>query len=127
MNIEDEVRRLVDIEAIRNQLALYGHLADGPDSDAYGAIFTEDGELNVFGTPVTPRAAIVELHRANVEMDKGPGHVTVNSVVTVDGDTARVRSYMRDASMKYDDEWQRIDGTWLIRRREITVAESAAS
>ena len=122
MNIEDEVRRLADIEAIRNQLALYGHLADGPDSEAYGALFTEDGELNVFGTSVTPREAIVELHRSNLEMDKGPGHVTVNSVITVDGDTATVSSYMRDASMKYVDEWWRVDGAWLIHRRQIIAA-----
>lgn len=121
MNIEDEVRRLADIEAIRNQLALYGHLADGTDSEAYGALFTEDGELNVFGNAIAPRSAIVELHRANADMDKGIGHVTVNSVIEVDGDTARARSYMHNRTMTYADDWRRVDGSWLIHRREISA------
>jgi hypothetical protein len=119
MDVERELRRLIDIEAIRNRIALYGHLADGDDSQGFGALFAEDGVLE-WDRPYAGRAAITALHAANVGKapGAGQGHVTVNSVIEVDGDTATARSYANGGA-QYHDQWRRVGDAWLIQRRVV--------
>jgi hypothetical protein len=73
-----------------------------------------------------PRAEISELHAANVgkALGAGHGHVTVNSVIEVDGDTATARSYANAAGAQYLDQWRRVGGAWLIERRVVVFRQT---
>jgi hypothetical protein len=124
MDVERELQRLIDIEAIRSRMALYCHLSDSDDSRGYGELFTEDGVLE-WERPYVGRAEIAELHAANLKaaLRAGQAHVTTNIVIEVDGDSASARSYANAAGWQYHDRWRRVGGAWLIARRVVVMPE----
>jgi uncharacterized protein (TIGR02246 family) len=120
-DLERLVRPLADELELRNMVARAGWAADGDDSEAFAALFVEDGVFVLYGRPVSPRSAIAAMHAAGAKR-RGPestGHATVNVVVEVDGDRAHVKSYLNDARTRYLDDWIRVDGRWLLERREL--------
>ena len=84
------LRRLEDLEEIRQMFVDYGHHLDAGDVEAYAALFADDGEL-LLG-PVgraKGRAAIVELMtRVRASATTTSFHLVTNPIVRLDGDRA---------------------------------------
>ncbi len=125
-------RAVVDELQIRRALAEYCQLCDDGDFDALLARFTPDATFCFGARIVQGRAAL----RSWFEVTQSPArrgkHITANALVDVDGDRAEVRSdfvflTLTDRVLRplvtgrYRDEFRRIDGVWLIGRREATT------
>ena len=132
-----------DRAAIEELMARYLFAIDYSDWDAYVATFAEDGELE-FASGVSKgreaiRAAVTRfaggIGRAYHTEDGRPAilrHVIVQSSIRVEGDRAWGRSLWLEMAnhgpgdtMKmgtygiYEDEFTRVDGRWLIARRNV--------
>ena len=122
MSVDDEL-------GIRRTLAAYCHLIDDGDFHRLVQEFTPDGTF-AFGPKVaTGRDALVAWFDENHPPHRRGKHVTVNTVVDVDGDRASARSdfvFLRhidgaltiEAAGRYRDRLVRIDGRWMIVRRD---------
>lgn len=112
---------MIDNEAIRGVIAEYALRLDTDDLDGCLALFTADAEYLVFGKTLDPERVRRMFQRA----PKGI-HLTGASSIAVDGSTATARTQvlfvesgnhtMRPAL--YDDEFVKVDGNWLFRRRQ---------
>jgi uncharacterized protein (TIGR02246 family) len=125
---------LEEKDAIREVLAQYCFALDDGRFDDMAACFTEDGTWHTFFGQATGRKAIAEFaaglraHRAGAA-PRAIHHVT-NIVITLDGDTAQVRSNWTTVQNSpqgpkigsggaYDDDMAKIGGRWLFRYRTI--------
>ena len=134
--VDDEllarVRRLEDLDAIRQVFVDYGHHLDRGDLDAYAELFAEDGEvlLGPMGR-ARGRAEIRELMgRATGSSAGRSWHLITNPVIDLDGDRATaevmwtvvVRGEDGEAVLsmlgRHRDVLVRRDGRWLFQRRE---------
>lgn len=124
---------LDDKDAIREVMARYCFALDDGRFADMAALFTEDGTWHTFFGKATGRQAIADFaaglraHRA--ENPRAIHHVT-NIVITLDGDTARVRSNWTTVQNApqgpkigsggaYDDDMVKLDGRWYFRYRTI--------
>ncbi|HYD23675.1 MAG TPA: nuclear transport factor 2 family protein [Croceibacterium sp.] len=132
-----------DRAEIEDLMARYLFAIDYFDWDAYVATFAEDGELEFASGTSRGREAI---RKAVTDFSAGIGrfyhtedgqpatlrHVILQSVIRVEGDRAWARSLWVEMAnhgpgdtMKmgtygiYEDEFARIDGRWLIARRNV--------
>jgi uncharacterized protein (TIGR02246 family) len=123
--------------AVRNVLARVAQYADGPDVDAYVALFTPDAAWEMPGAPRQGHAEIragSEERRAAGQI--GPGsntrHVVSTVAVRVYEDHAVADSvwqfYAATASSPrlalmgtYHDDLVRVGGEWKLARRQITI------
>ncbi|HXC60025.1 MAG TPA: nuclear transport factor 2 family protein [Steroidobacteraceae bacterium] len=138
-------RRLHDDRAeIEDLLSRYVFALDWQEPERYGDTFTTDGVLIWAGGTVTGRAAIVEemrkaraadTDRRHSEPPQRPWrrrHFTTNLALRVAGDHATGRSYWFEfnddnadrkayvgAYGHSEDEFERVDGQWLFKRRQI--------
>jgi hypothetical protein len=142
--LEARIKELEDDRAIREVLARYGYNADGCRDEAYIALYTDDGVMNLTVGPGTPHYKGVMVWKGKDELrqfitDPGahhrPGfyghsmHVQGNNIVThIDGDQAVVNSYSivlhdDDGNLRLqsagNNQWQlkKVDGQWLIQER----------
>jgi hypothetical protein len=119
-----------DHEAIRNLMARSCHHADAAETEAYVALYTPDGSLDL-GLGAGPMRGHDAL-RAFAER-RTPGaslHLSVNPIIEVDGDRATAASYVvvlggnDDPAVRlagrYVDELHKIDGAWLFASRVLT-------
>lgn len=119
-----------DDAAIRRLLATYCHAYDDGRTDDFAALFTQDAQFTVMGVTHSGRAAI----RENIGAWKPgtpPGqHVTYNTVLDIDGDTATAStdfSYLQQSEEglrvvqagRYLDELVRDGDIWRFRSRTI--------
>ena len=126
------LRRLEDLEAIRQVFVDYGHHLDRGDLDAYTALFAEDGEL-LLGPMgrARGRAEIRELMgRATASSVGRSWHLITNPIIELDGDRAtaevmwtvvgRAEDERAVLSMlgRHRDVLVRRDGRWQFQRRE---------
>jgi 3-phenylpropionate/cinnamic acid dioxygenase small subunit len=124
-------------EAIRNLLGRYCELMDAAAWGEVGTMFT-DAELVGPDARViaSGRDAVAELYRRGTQLHAGSPrtrHVTANSIVEVDGDTATARSsYVVFQGVdafalqpiitgRYADAFARTDGAWRFARRQFFV------
>ncbi|GAF42233.1 nuclear transport factor 2 family protein [Rhodococcus wratislaviensis] len=127
--LEERIRRLEDLEAIRHLDAQYcRHLDDG-NWDALMDLFTDDGEFDGLSNPKGKsemRAFFAGL---------APGgltafwHFITNLEIDLDGDRATVRSFLWQpcvsdgnasiAAGRYTDEAVKVDGRWLYRVKQV--------
>lgn len=130
---EGRIRRLEDIEAIRNLIASYGPLADSGDAEGVAALWSENGSYDVGGFGVsTGRQAIVALIAGDTHkalMAKGCAHVLSPHHVRLDGSTAVATGYstvFRKNGEAYEawrvsaNRWElarQPDGSWLVNLR----------
>jgi hypothetical protein len=132
-----------DRAEIEDLMARYLFAIDYFDWDAYVATFAEDGELEFASGKSVGREAI---RKAVTDFSKGIGrfyhtedgqmailrHVILQSSIRVEGDRAWARSLWLEMAnhgpgdtMKmgtyglYEDEFKRVDGHWLIARRNV--------
>ena len=124
---------LEEKDAIREVMARYCFALDDGRFADMAALFTEDGTWQTFFGKATGRKAIAEFaaglraHRA--ENPRAIHHVT-NIVITLDGDTAKVRSNWTTVQNSpegpkigsggaYDDDMVKVGGEWFFRHRTI--------
>ncbi len=116
--------------AIIARTASYCHALDLGDGDAYAANFTEDGVLEgPFDNLREGREEISAMLAGRPRQPRPQSRqLTYNSVVDGDGDRATSVCYataMRVEAAetiwvgRYQDQLQKVDGTWLFERRKI--------
>ena len=124
---------LEEKDAIREVMARYCFALDDGRFPDMAALFTEDGTWQTFFGKATGRKAIAEfaagLRAHRTDNPRAIHHVT-NIVITLDGDTAKVRSNWTTVQNApegpkigsggaYDDEMVKIGGQWYFRYRTI--------
>jgi uncharacterized protein (TIGR02246 family) len=125
---------LEEKDAIREVLALYCFALDDGRFADMAALFTEDGTWHTaFGT-ATGRPAIADFAAGLRAHRSGPApraiHHVTNVVITLNGDSATVRSNWTTVQNApegpkigsggaYDDDMVKMGGKWLFRYRTI--------
>lgn len=127
--VEQRLRRLEDLEAIRALQGEYCRLLDSADWYGLSRLFTEDGEFIGLDTA----RGHDELRDFFAGLAEGGltamWHYITNVEIELDGDTARVRSALwqpcvldgvaQIAAGRYVDSLLRRDGRWLIRSKQV--------
>ena len=135
---------LEDRLAIFDLIARYSHTIDGRDYDAWVNCFVPEGTLvSAMGTSSghsALRKFAADYEKARAKMPNAR-HFMTNIAVSIEGDTAKSRSYVQITTSEpkgvrvlftgqYDDKLERVDGEWKFRERrgipDTSVAESAA-
>jgi hypothetical protein len=125
---------LEEKDAIREVLAEYCFRLDGGRYDDMAALFTEDGTWDTAFGAGTGRAAIAALAR-DIRAKAGDNrpraiHLVTNIAITLNGDTAEVRSNWTTVQNSpegpkigsggaYADRMVKQNGAWLFRYRKI--------
>ena len=132
MSIEDRLRRLEDLEAIRQLFIDYGHHLDRGDVASYAELFAPDGEvlLGPLGR-ATGRAEIRDLMTKALDGVTGSSfHLIANPIIRLHGDTADAEVtwavIAKDADGNPDltmlgrhvDRLVRLSDGWRFQRRE---------
>ncbi|EEF26936.1 conserved hypothetical protein [Ricinus communis] len=130
MSAAEQVSASDEKEAIREVLYGYCYGTDGGDTELWVEGFTEDcvWDGGAFGM-LKGKDAMREFHRASGEGSKALRHLTLNSVIDLDGDTAHVVSYVAVVAQgqpaaiyflgHYDDQFVKVDGQWRIKSRKV--------
>lgn len=128
MSIEDRIRTLEEIEAVRRVLAAVGATCDAPyDGAAFAGHFTEDGVMDLMEMGVyTGRAAIQEFidgMRARVPFTM---HYWDGYAIDIDGDEATATWYGFETpnlngtahlgGLTHDATLKKIEGRWMVTR-----------
>jgi uncharacterized protein (TIGR02246 family) len=130
-----QVRLLEDREEIRALIIEYARVLDKRDFEAYGKLFTRDGEWKgSFGVTRTPKGIQAMLEKTFSELDlkiyENSFHIVSNDDIKINGDTATSTSrwtwVVAGADGKptprraghYVDTLQREDGKWKFKSRE---------
>jgi hypothetical protein len=126
------LRRLEDLEAIRQLFVDYGYCLDHGLFEDYGRLFADDGEilLGPIGRAKGPEAITALMSKTLGGRQGGSFHVIANPVIKLDGDTAttdvtwlvvtRTETGAASASMlgRHKDTVVRQRGEWKFQRRE---------
>lgn len=129
-----ELRELLEKEKIRKLKQLYSHLMDNGQIDALADIFTEDAvcefgpEYGQWEGRETIRANYHGVFDTQNRFD-AMHHITNHYIDLTGPDTATGRSYLLDVVTTakpedqpivwfgvYDEDYQKVNGTWLIKR-----------
>lgn len=136
------LREFQDRVEIQDLMWRYVRALDTLDADGYAAVFTEDGQFGSGDNATRGREALRQMvrdlrrGRASNDTLTGPAmyHVIANSNIEfIDDDHARMESYWmtvfgptspgespRVAAVgRGVDELVRVDGRWLIRKRDV--------
>ncbi len=119
--VEDEL-------AIRRILASYCLFLDDGQFGALAELFTADGSFSYAGAAVSGRADIEAWFTSSQPPGRRGKHLTLNSLIDVEGDHAAVTSdylWVRSVNAvislglagRYRDILVRNDGRWLMARR----------
>ena len=115
-----------DLRAILALLASIAMHNDLAEWDEYGACFTDDAVMHVFGRDYVGREEVVAF-TARRHLGK---HMLSTPVIEIDGDTAKVavdHAFYRYPDLVlfgvgvYKDDLVKVDGEWRVARREIVV------
>jgi hypothetical protein len=125
---EARLRRLEDLEEIRQLFVDYGYLLDLGDYAAYAQLFAEDGELLLGPLGRAKGRREIETMMAHVG-GAGSLHLITSPIVTLDGDRAVARvmwtviNRAEDGTPfvgmvgHHEDELVREAGRWRFQRR----------
>jgi ketosteroid isomerase-like protein len=124
-------------EAIRNLLGRYCALMDAADWASVGELFAEATLIGPTGQPVAEgAAAVTALYERGTRLHDGSPatrHITANSVIEIDGDTATATSsYVVFQGLdgfplqpiitgRYADGFTRLAERWRFARRQFFV------
>ena len=121
-----------DEDQVRRTIAAYSQHCDDGRFDQWSELFAEDARLVVAGRTNAGRPDI-RRYMESVQPPEARGkHITSNSLVEVDGDSAVARTdylFVRAgtegltlvAAGRYHDQLVRDGSRWRFRRREITL------
>lgn len=137
-SLEQQVARLAAIEDIKQMKAQYCAYCDaGYDPEGIASLFVEDGIWD--GGPEFGRyegvAAIKEFFRGISGDILFAGHLVLNPIITVDGDTAHGRWWLimpcttntdgnkeaRWLAAEYADDYVKRDGRWLYKHLRLDL------
>jgi ketosteroid isomerase-like protein len=131
-SIESTVRRLADLEAIRDLARRYAHCVWQDDLDALVALFTADGEMDPGIRP--PIKGTAQLREGFEQMVRGASTFrpfVQQHVVDLAGDTATgtcyidLRAVVDGESMIgggwYEDRYARTPDGWRFRARKVVL------
>lgn len=133
--MSEEISLLLDEAAIRRVIDRYCHAVDRGSADEVATLFHEDGTLVALGGRYRGRAAIrqwyADYHRDFRSKLTHLRHKISNVLIELDGDEARVVSYMdadlvidgeaHEAIGRYDDRFVREHGAWYFAERSIVT------
>jgi hypothetical protein len=131
MSADALVRRLADLEAIRDLARRYAHCVWQKDVSGAVDLFTADGEMNTGDRPpIVGRAALAESYKSI--LGEGAFQPFVhNHVVELNGDAATGTCYLDLRAVNagqsmigagyYDDVYVRVDGVWKFRSRRLNL------
>ncbi|MBT4512683.1 MAG: nuclear transport factor 2 family protein [Chloroflexi bacterium] len=117
---------------INRQLVGFARAMDERDWKSLDEITTDD-IISSFGLgEIEGRSAMVDFIRHFLDGCGTTQHIIGNVLIDIDGDTATSNSYVSDMHVgkdenenlsfrtlgNYYDEWKRINGVWLMSRRE---------
>jgi uncharacterized protein (TIGR02246 family) len=125
-----------DEDAIRRTLGEYSQHCDDGRFDEWADLFTSDARLVLAGTVTEGRDAIKEYMTTVQAAGRRGMHVTTNSLVDVDGDTATATTdylFVRPtteglaiiAAGRYYDTLVRDRMRWRFQERSITMLPAA--
>jgi ketosteroid isomerase-like protein len=127
------VQDLQDRHDIAQVIVRYATSVDQRDLERYATCFTPDVEVHGFsGGAFTDRDVYVKWVAEALSRFAGTHHQITNQEITVDGDTAHMRSYVQATHVMaddpdsllilwaiYDDRLVRGDDGWVITRHEL--------
>ena len=128
---------LEDIEAIRQLVARYCHLADSVDVEPWLDCWTDDGVFDFGGSRTVGRDELRALCEGSeaIYAVTPLRHVVTNVVIDVDGDTATSSSYVQlfvvgqpptiMSTARYYDRLRRVDGRWRFSERIVRAGRRA--
>lgn len=135
--LEQRLRRLEDLEEIRQLFTDYGHHLDAGNVEAYSQLFARDGEvlLGPLGRAKGPAAICELMTKVRARTTTRSFHLVTNPIIHLDGDRARTEVLWTvikpDAAGalqvamfgRHLDELVREDGRWkfLKRRGQVDV------
>ena len=121
--------------AIHRVLARYCHTIDDGAFDEFERLWADDAEFALRGDVIRGRGAIRDAIEAMQPLERRGRHLTMNTVVDIDGDTAHAVSdflfFGRGPGApaegtadlqylgRYHDDFVRTDAGWQFGRREI--------
>ena len=132
------LRECVDKMAIKELFGRYALAIDTGDAEGWASVFTEDGQYELFEETTRGRAAIRDAIAGRPREGRPHSqHRMANHVITIDGDTAHSicefcviaeRQGKIDTIVAgfYEDDLKKIEGHWLIDRRQIQVKTDPA-
>ncbi|GAA0476941.1 hypothetical protein GCM10009096_18490 [Parasphingorhabdus litoris] len=101
------------------------------DPDDWGALWTEDAVWSLMGTEVVGRENIVNLWNGAMSQFDAVSFLGIPGSLEITGDTATGRYQTHEilvengepriAGGRYDDEFVKIDGRWLYKKRIFNV------
>lgn len=129
MNIQEIADRI----ALKDLVDTFSNLADTKEIDEQVQLFTEDAEVISYqGEKQTShRKELAERFKAFLDQFTSVYHINGQQTVNIDGDKATGIAYaqvvlvsekdgkktMRTQGVRYNDEYERKNGKWLISRR----------
>jgi uncharacterized protein (TIGR02246 family) len=135
-SIKKRMRRLEDIEEIRQLLVDYGQALDRRDFAGFSGLFAEDAEYSAGGStfitkgPAAIGALLEEIFRKNPTGLRSPNyHIFANEIIRVDGDEAvaiskgafiapnNANEPILAMLATYEDMLVRENGRWKFKRR----------
>ncbi|MFC4001272.1 nuclear transport factor 2 family protein [Prauserella oleivorans] len=130
LDLATRLDRAESVEAIRHRMHTYAHAFDKRELSGFLSIWTEDAEWTPMpGTSVSGRAGIRQLTEQMWQSVAASHHWSVNAVIDVDGDVATAMTDVNALAQSADGGWaqtaatyrdtfRRVDGTWLLAKRE---------
>ena len=128
-----DLERLIAIEEIRRVIATYAIAYDDKDWETFAELWTEDAAFAVAGQAWEGKAALLEFLTTCLPDDYDGKHMNSPPLIEVatDGESATARtdvvwitqSFENQIVGRYNDQFARVDGRWLFKRREETPVE----
>jgi hypothetical protein len=137
------LQELIDQLQIRQLVDAYGHHADRRNPAAQAALFGPDARLSVYaGDPASTEPVQILQGRAELEAAfaglsayQATTHLTGQSTISIDGDTATGETYciahhlhevdgvrtLTVMSIRYGETIERVDGQWLFSDRRLII------
>lgn len=130
--LEARIRRLEDIEAIKQLKALYCEICDdGHNPDRITTVFASDGVWEGNAGTAIGHAEIRTLFETFRNIMGFTQHMTMNPRINVDGDVAtgtwyffgpftyRENDQAKWQAARYEEDYRRVDGEWKIQHLRI--------
>lgn len=130
------LKEMEDRMALKELVDIFSNLADVKDVEAQVLLFTENAEVNSYRdgklmSSLKGRKELAERFGAFLSLFETVYHINGQQTVTIDGDKAAGTSYcqvvlignengkkmMNMQGVRYNDEYVRVDGKWLIAKR----------
>jgi ketosteroid isomerase-like protein len=99
----DELRSRTDRETICGMLIRFARALDEKDWTGYAALYAEDCTLDTSARQHSGRAGLAEFVEADLAGFAATHHVSAAQDITIDGDTAQVRSSLHATHVRSED------------------------